>query len=84
MMSSISRPRPRAKRSPERADDAAVTEYWKPYGLPMAMATWPTFTPFESPSVTHGRWPPFCVDAQQGEVRVGIVADDVRAVLLAV
>ena len=48
----------------------------------MAIATWPTRTARESPSVAHGNAPPSPSahdEAEDGQVRVRIVADDVGA-----
>ena len=48
--SSISRPDPARSDRPRALTTPAVTELWKPYGWPMARASWPTRTFFESPS----------------------------------
>jgi len=55
MMSSISRPvRARSDR-PSALTTPAATEQSNPYGLPIAIATWPARTALESPRLAQGR-----------------------------
>ena len=58
MMLSMSRPDCERSERPSALTTPAVTEYWKPYGLPMAMASWPTRIACESPSARRAsdRW----------------------------
>ena len=78
MTSSISRPDRARSERPSALTTPAVTVCWKPNGLPIAMASWPTRTARESPSVARQRGPRR-VDADDGEVGVRIVADEVGA-----
>ena len=78
MMSSISRPDRARSDRPSALTTPAVTECWKPYGLPIAIAICPTRTARESPSVAHGSDGP-TVDADHREIGVGILADQVGA-----
>src|SRR5467141_912261 len=57
MMSSISRPDCARSDRPSALTTPAVTEWWNPYGFPIAIAICPTRTVRESPSVAHGRDP---------------------------
>src|SRR5439155_9740866 len=54
MTSSMSRPERDRSDRPSALTTPAVTEWWKPYGLPIAIATCPTRTPRESPNVAQG------------------------------
>ena len=44
------RPEYERKERPNALTTPAVTVYWKPYGLPIAIASWPTRSFWESPS----------------------------------
>jgi hypothetical protein len=52
MTSSMSRPDRARRDRPNALTTPAVTLYWKPYGFPMAITTWPTRSARESPSLT--------------------------------
>ena len=52
MMSSISRPVLARNDLPSALTTPAVTVHWNPYGLPIAMASWPTRVSRDSPSRT--------------------------------
>src|SRR5207249_5814052 len=57
--SSINLPDRERSERPSALTTPAVTECWNPYGFPMAIATWPTRTDRESPSVAHGNDSPW-------------------------
>ena len=79
MMSSINRPDRARSERPSALTTPAVTECWKPYGLPIAIATCPTRTARESPSVAQGSDGPLEASMRiDREVGVGIVSDDIR------
>ena len=56
MILSMSRPELARNERPSALTTPAVTVYWNPYGLPMAMASWPTRNWFESPRLTGLRF----------------------------
>ena len=74
--SCISRPEPARKVRPRAEITPVVTLFEYPSGLPMAMATCPTRSAAESPNSTKGS-AAGGADAQHGEVRVGIAADQI-------
>ena len=60
------------KDRPSALTTPAVTEHWNPYGLPMAMATWPTRI---SLRVSQSSRHEICgVDPNHGKVRVRVIA----------
>jgi hypothetical protein len=71
-MFSIKRPERERSDRPSALTTPAVTVYARPKGLPTATTSWPGRSADESPSAAAeiGR-----VDAQHGEVGVGVVAD---------
>ena len=75
--SSISRPERARSERPSAETTPAVTVDSKPSGLPIATTSWPRRSRLELPSVRR-RQGDRCVDPQQREVGVRIVADHAR------
>ena len=74
---SIRRPDCARSERPSALTTPEVTVHWKPYGLPMAMTSWPGRICCESPE-RHGH-KIGCVDADHGQVGIGIVAYQIGA-----
>jgi hypothetical protein len=72
---SISRPVAARSERPSELTTPAVTDAWKPYGLPMAIAIWPTFSFDESPNCAMSDP---TRDAYHCEVGIRIIAKQPR------